>query len=70
MFNQTQTKYSTDMRRCCAIVLFFIGELRAKPKIASCRPLHGGFRKFGVPFGGPYKKDYNILGVYWGPLIL
>ena len=23
----------------------------------------------GYRFGGPYDKDHNILGVYWGPLI-
>ena len=25
-----------------------------------CR--YGGFPKEGVPFGGPYNKDYGILG--------
>ena len=24
----------------------------------------------GYHFGGPYDKDYRILGLYWGTLIL
>ena len=33
--------------------------------------LYGGFPKLGVPsWGGPHNKDYSILGLYWGPLIL
>ena len=27
---------------------------------------YGGFPKLGVPFGGPYKKDYSILGSILG----
>ena len=30
--------------------------------------LHGGFAKLGVPFGGPYNQDYNILGSILVPL--
>ena len=26
----------------------------------------GGFPKLGVPFGGPYNKDYSILGSVLG----
>ena len=26
----------------------------------------GGFPKLGVPFRGPYNKDYTIFGVYIG----
>ena len=30
-----------------------------------------GFPHLGVPFQGPYKKDYSILGsIYWSPTIL
>ena len=28
--------------------------------------LSGGFPKLGVPFGGPHKKDYGILGSILG----
>ena len=32
---------------------------------------HGGFRKLrGYLYRGPQKKDYSLVGVYWGPLIL
>ena len=31
---------------------------------------YGGFPKLGVPFGCPNNKDYSILGLYWGPLML
>ena len=26
----------------------------------------GGFPKFGVPFGGPYKQDYGTMGSILG----
>ena len=30
--------------------------------------IHGGFPKLGVPFLGPYNKDYSILGYIGVPL--
>ena len=36
--------------------------------IATCNgALCGGFPKLGVPFWGPYNKDYRILGSILGP---
>ena len=29
----------------------------------------GGFPKLGVPYRGPFNKDYDILGVYIAPLL-
>ena len=29
-------------------------------------PPFGGFPELGVLFGGPYSKDYGVLGVYIG----
>ena len=31
---------------------------------------YGDFPKLGVPFGGPYNKDYSILGSTLGSSIL
>ena len=37
-----------------------------EPQAKNPKHLFGGFPKLGVPFGGPYNKDYSILGSILG----